>query len=96
MSQNLKKSKYLIKVILDNSHNLNRYLFRYVNENQIKAITKLIYNMWHLPLNKKRKSEIKNHIKLLKHFIHNKHKRRDLLRKHHKFFSDLLYNLKKY
>ena len=45
MSQNLKKSKYIIKVILDNNHKLNRYLFRYITENQIKAITELIYNI---------------------------------------------------
>ena len=94
MSQNLKKSKYIIKVILHNNHSLNRYLFRYITENQIKAITELIYNIWHLPLNKK--SEIKNHIKLLKQFIHNKNKRQELLGKHYNFFSDLLHNLKKY
>ena len=96
MSQNLKKSKYIIKVILDNNHSLNRYLFRYITENQIKAITELIYNIWHLPLNKNRKSEIKNHIKILKQFIHNKHRRREILRKHYKIFSDLLHSLKKY
>ena len=94
MSQNLKKSKYIIKVILDNNHKLNRYLFCYINENQIKAITELIYNIWHLPLNKKRKSEIKNHLKLLKQFIHNKHRRREILGKHYKIFSDLLHSLK--
>ena len=96
MSQNLKKSKHIIKVILDSNHRLNRYMFRYITENHIKAITELIYNIWHLPLNKKRKSEIKNHIKLLKQFIHNKHRRRELLGKHYKIFSDLLHSLKKY
>ena len=95
MSQNLKNSKYIIKVVLDNNHKLNRYLFHYITENQIKAITELIYSIWHLPLNKKRKSEIKNHIKLLKQFIHNIHRRREILGKHYKNFSDLLHSLKK-
>ena len=86
MSQNLKKSKYIIKATLDNNHKLNGYLFRYITENQIKAIAELICNIWHLPLNKKRKSEIKNHIKLSKQFIHNKQKRRIPFGKHYNFF----------
>ena len=65
MSQNLKNSKYIIKLLLENNHNLNRHLFSHISERQIKAITELIYNVWHLPLSKKKKSEIKTHIKLL-------------------------------
>ena len=55
MSKNLKKSEYLLRLILQNNHKLNKCIFKHIKDSNIKAIVEIIYNVWNLPLTKTQK-----------------------------------------
>ena len=55
MSKNLKKSEYLLRLILQNNHKLNKCIFKHIKDSNIKAIVEIIYNVWNLPLTETQK-----------------------------------------
>ena len=101
MSSNLLTSKYFLKVILNNNKTLNKHMFSEVNQSQIKAIAEIFYNIFRLPLSKKTKTKFEKYSELIKRFLRGVRGRLttkllQLLKRHHRIFSDLLYSMRRY
>ena len=96
MSKNLKRNEYLLRVILKNNHNLNKCIFRHIEDSGLKAIVDIIYNVWNFPLSKKKKKNFLNNYKQLQKFIRLKDKRRQTLVRHYILFSNLLHILRSF
>ena len=96
MSSNLLRSKHFLKVILDNNKNLNKYMFSEANQLQLKAIAEIFFNIFRLPLSKKTKAKLEKYSGLIKRFLRRVRGRLQLLKKHHKMFTDLLYTIRNY
>ena len=96
MTKNLKKNEHVLRLILENNHELNKCIFSYIKDKSIKAIVEIIYNVWNLPLNKNQKKKFVDNYKILQKFIRQKIKRRHILISHYILFSNLLHILRKY
>ena len=96
MSSNLLRSKHFLKVILDNNKNLNKYMFSEANQSQVKAIAEIFFNIFRLPLSKKTKAKFDKYSALIKRFLRRVRGRLQLLRRHHRSFTDLLYTIRNY
>ena len=55
MSRNLLKSKNFINLLLEKNQSLNKQLLSYASDQNLKAIAEFFYNVFRLPLGKKRK-----------------------------------------
>ena len=96
MSSNLLRSKHFLKVILDNNKILNKCMFSEPNQSQIKAIAEIFFNIFRLPLSKKTKTKFEKYSGLIKRFLRRVRGWLQLLKKHHRIFSELLYSIRKY
>ena len=96
MSSNLLRSKYFLKVILNNNKTLNKHMFSEDNQSQIKAIAEIFYNIFRLPLSKKTKTKFEKYSGLIKRFLRGVRGRLQLLKRYHRIFSDLLYSIRRY
>ena len=65
MSRNLKHSKNFILLLLENNLHLNKHILIHASPSQLKALAEIFYNVFKLPLTKKKKGKI---LKLPKNF----------------------------
>ena len=86
----------MISLLLENNHKVNRALFRNITDDGLSAIAEVIYNVFRLPIGEKKKKNFQQNFKVLKKFINTKTKRREILVKNYKLFSDLLVTIKRY
>ena len=96
MSRNLLKSKNFINLLLEKNQSLNKQLLSYASDQNLKEIAEIFYNVFRLPLGKKRKGLFLQRLKFLKKFIKFEEKRRRLARLHHREIGELLFTLRKY
>ena len=81
---------------MDNNKILNKCMFSEANQSQIKAIAEIFFNIFRLPLSKKTKAKFEKYSGLIKQFPRRVTARLQLLQKHHRIFSELLYSIRKY
>ena len=55
MSRNLKHSKHFILLLLENNLVLNKHILIHTTPSQLKAVAEIFYNVFKLPLTKKKK-----------------------------------------
>ena len=96
MSRNLLKSSHFINLLLENNHSLNRHLLSHASGKNLQAIAEIFYNVFRLPLGKKKKDLFLQRLNFLKKFVKFEEKRRRLVKLHHIEISDLLFSIKKY
>ena len=97
MSRNLKRSRHFILLLLENNLDLNKHILIHASSSQLKAIAEIFYNIFKLPLSKKKREKFINYLKILKKFIKSEEKgRRILARKHFERLSNLLVSIKYY
>ena len=96
MSRNLLKSSHFINLLLENNHSLNRHLLSYASDKNLQAIAEIFYNVFRLPIGKKKKDLFLQRLNFLKKFVKFEEKRRRLVKLHHIEISDLLFSIKKY
>ena len=58
MSRNLKNSKNFILLLLENNLDLNKHILIHATPSQLKAVAEIFYNVFKLPLTKKKKRNI--------------------------------------
>ena len=66
MSRNLKNSKHFILLLLENNLYLNKHIFIHATPSQLKAVTEIFYNVFKLPLTKKKREKFLSWLKILK------------------------------
>ena len=86
----------MISLVLENNQKINRALFSHITDERLSAIAEVIYNVFCLPMSVKKKKKFQQNLKVLKKFINEKDKRREILVRNYKLFSDLLTTIKKY
>ena len=59
MSKSLKHSKNFILLLLENNLDLNKHILIHATPSQLKAVAEIFYNVFKLPLTKKRKKILK-------------------------------------
>ena len=96
MSRNLLRSANFIKLLLEKNQSLNRQLLSHASDKNLKAIAEIFYNVFRLPLGKKKKELFLQRLKFLKKFVKFEERRKKLARLHHRVIGDLLFNLRKY
>ena len=55
MSRNIKNSKHFILLLLENNLDLNKHILIHATPSHLKAVAEIFYNVFKLPLNKKKK-----------------------------------------
>ena len=96
MSRNLLKSSHFINLLLENNRSLNRHLLSHASDKNLQAIAEIFYNVFRLPLGKKKKDLFLQRLNFLKKFVKFEEKNRRLVKLHHIEISDLLFFIKKY
>ena len=66
MSRNLKHSKQFILLLLENNLELNKHILIHATPSQLKAVAEIFYNVFKLPLTKKKKEKFLNCLKKYK------------------------------
>ena len=56
MSRNLLRSANFIKLLLEKNQSLNRQLLSHSSDKNLKAIAEIFYNVFRLPLGKKKRN----------------------------------------
>ena len=84
----------MFNLMLENNQKINRAIFRHISDKGLNAIAEVIYNIFRLPIGSKKKFQ--QNLKVLKTFINQKTKRRQILVKNYKLFSDLMLSIKRY
>ena len=96
MSRNLLKSRHFINLLLEKNQPLNRQLLSHGSDQNLRAIAEIFYNVFRLPLTKRKRELFLEKIKFLKKFIKLEEKRRRLAIRHHIEISELLFSIRKY
>ena len=96
MSTNLLKSRHFINLLLEKNQPLNRHLLSHASDQNLRAIAEIFYNVFRLPLSKKRIELFLEKLKFLKKFIKFEERRRRLARRHHIEIGELLFTIRKY
>ena len=94
MSRNLIKSSDFIRILLQNNLKLSKILLTHATSSQLQAVAEIFYNVFKLPLNKKKKEQFLKNIKLLKRFLEDKKGRKQLILRKLRIFSNLLQIIK--
>ena len=88
MSRNLKNSKHFILLLLQNNLELNKHIFIHATPS---------YNVFKLPLTKRKKEKFLSWLKILKKYIKSGERgRRSIARKHFERITNLLVSIKYY
>ena len=85
-----------LKILLENNQRLNKHLFIHAKRNNLSSVAEIFYNVFRLPLPKKKRKLFQENIALLRRYIQNKNRRQNIAVKNYKLISDLLYLLKPY
>ena len=97
MSRNLKNSKNFILLLLENNLDLNKHILIHATPSQLKAVAEIFYNVFKLPLTKKKKETFLGYLKILKKYIKSEERgRRSIARKHFERITNLLVSIKYY
>ena len=97
MSRNLKNSKHFILLLLQNDLDLNKHIFIHATPSQLKAVAEIFYNVFKLPLTKRKKEKFLSWLKILKKYIKSGERgRRSIARKHFERITNLLVSIKYY
>ena len=97
MSRNLKNSKHFILLLLENNLYLNKHIFIHATPSQLKAVAEIFYNVFKLPLTKKKREKFLSCLKILKKYIKSGERgRRTIARKHFEGITNLLVSIKYY
>ena len=97
MSRNLKNSKNFILLLLENNLDLNKHILIHATPSQLKAVAEIFYNVFKLPLTKKKKEKFLGYLKILKKYIKSEERgRRSIARKHFERITNLLVSIKYY
>ena len=93
MSNNLKKSKYFIYLLLENNLNLNKYI---LGKKHLQSLAEIFYNVFRLPLSPKTRDKFNKKIKIFKKCIHSPHNRAKVSKQNYKVITELLQLIHKY
>ena len=97
MSRNLKHSKHFILLLLENNLDLNRHVLIHVTPYQLTGVAEIFYNVFRLPLTKKKREKFLSYLKLLKKIIKSQERgRRSIARKQFERITILLVSIKYY
>ena len=97
MSRNLKHSKNFILLLLENNLHLNKHILIHASPSQLKALAEIFYNIFKLPLTKKKKEKFLSCLKIWKKYIKSEDRgRRSIARKHFERITNLLLSIKYY
>ena len=97
MSRNLKQSRHFIRLLLENNLELNKYILIHATPSQLKAVAEIYYNVFRLPLTKKKREKFLSYLNILKKFIKSEERgRRTVARKHFERLTNLLVSIKCY
>ena len=96
MSRNLKNSKHFILLLLENNLHLNKHILIHATPSQFKAVAEIFYNVFKLPLTKRKKEKFLSWLKILKKYIKSEERRRSIARKHFERITNLLVSVKYY
>ena len=96
MSRNLKHSKNFILLLLENNLHLNKHILIHASPSQLKALAEIFYNVFKLPLTKKKKEKFLSCLKILKKYIKSEDRGRSIARKHFERITNLLLSIKYY
>ena len=95
MSRNLKSPKHFILLLLENNLDLNKDILIHATPTQLKAAAEIFYNVFKLPLTKKKKEKFLSFLKILKKNIKcDERGRRNIARKHFERITNLLVSIK--
>ena len=96
MTKRLKLASHFILFLLENNPDLNKILISQASDSHLAVVAEILQNIFRFPLSKKKKLLVIRDLKLIKKYLENKSKRKEILVKNQKKILSILVMLKPY